>query len=305
MYFKKVKMGIINTVKYYFGRVYKKIFPGPSKDELIEKYISLGRIPWSEGYIQYKMDFIERTLGEENTIQNFTSSVLPKGFAIGIDERAVEYPWIFSNLSKNKTKILDAGSTFNYPEVINQQILKEKELTITTYFPEGNNFNNKRVSYVYADLRKLPFRDEWFDEIVCQSTLEHIDMDNSMYGYELKNIASGQQKSYEYMKVVSELCRILKSNGMLLLTFPFGKFENHGFFQQFDNEMIIRIKQFLGSKGGVETAFFQYLSDGWVFSSEEECKNALSYNPHTGMGKGDDGAAHSRAICCLKFIKGQ
>jgi ubiquinone/menaquinone biosynthesis C-methylase UbiE len=29
----------------------------------------------------------------------------------------------------------------------------------------------------YGDLRVLPFKDNYFDEIVCQSTLEHIDMD--------------------------------------------------------------------------------------------------------------------------------
>jgi hypothetical protein len=49
--------------------------------------------------------------------------------------------------------------------------------------------------------------------------------------------------------------------------------------------------------------FFEYLPNGWVVSSQEQYKSAESYNPHTGKGKKDDFAAHSRAICCIKFFK--
>lgn len=84
----------------------------------------------------------------------------------------------------------------------------------------------------------LPFKSELFDTIICQSTLEHIDMDNSIYGYDLERRDTMQEKSYSFLKGISELLRILKPEGMLCLTFPYGKFENHGFFQQFDSEMV-------------------------------------------------------------------
>jgi hypothetical protein len=123
-----------------------------------------------------------------------------------------------------------------------------------------------------------------------------------MYGYELGSPET-DSKSYEYLKVISELVRVLKSKGILLLTFPYGIFENHGFFQQFDEEMLRRITIDLGNKGDTEKYFFKYLKDGWVVCSQTDCNESKSYNPHTGIGKGTDGAAHSRSICCIKFIK--
>ena len=278
--------------------------PKLTNGELIKQYFRGGSIPWSKGYAEYKFDLIYNSIANQEVIEQFKNfNSIPAGFAKGVDERAVEYPWLFSQISIGKTKFLDAGSTFNFKEIIEAPALKEKEITIATFFPERNKFNEKRISYVYADLRELPFRNDWFDEIICQSTLEHIDMDNSMYGYEMKNAGGEKQKSYEYMKVIHELSRILKKDGILLLTFPYGKFENHGFFQQFDHEMISHIATYFNAHGKTELKFLKYLSDGWIISNQNDCEDAFSFNPHTQIGKGNDGAAHSRAICCVRFIK--
>jgi len=210
-----------------------------------------------------------------------------------------------SRLSKDKTTFLDAGSTFNFDFILNLPLIIQKDLTICTFSPEENNYNQKRISYVYADLRELPFKNEYFDEIVCQSTLEHINMDNSIYGY--KNTISGKDdsKSYEYLIAVKELMRVLKKGGLLIFSFPFGKFENHGFFQQFDDEMLGRLIELLEPVGTLKLDFMRYTPEGWIFTSREECKDIVSYNPHTGIGKGTDGAAHCRSICFIHFIKVQ
>jgi SAM-dependent methyltransferase len=196
---------------------------------------------------------------------------------------------------------LDAGSTFNFDFIVDHPIISQKQLTIFTYFPEENCFFKKRISYVFGDLRNICFKDSLFDEIVCQSTIEHIDMDNSIYGY------SGQQtighKSYEYLKAVAELIRALKPNGKLLLTFPFGKYEYHGFFQQFDEEMLQRILELFDGNGSYNLDFFKYEKEGWRFADRSELHAIQSYNPHTGIGKLDDGAAHCRSIACIEFIK--
>ena len=90
---------------------------------------------------------------------------------------------------------------------------------------------------------------------------------------------------------------------MLLLTFPYGKFENHGFFQQFDNEMLQKLLVLLNNLGKTEIDFFLYTVEGWTWSDEKKTSSTESYNPHTGKGKGNDGAAHCRGICCIKFLK--
>jgi ubiquinone/menaquinone biosynthesis C-methylase UbiE len=176
-------------------------------------------------------------------------------------------------------------------------------MTIYTYAPEVNNFNNKGISYIYGDLREVPFNDRWFDDIVCQSTLEHFDMDNSIYGYVEGSKKIFGEKSYDFMKAVVELERVLKNKGLLLITVPFGRYEHHGFFQQFDKEMIKRITSFLQTRGSLNNIYFKYIEQGWHLSNEEECESSYSFNPHTSVGKGNDGAAHCRAICCIRYIK--
>jgi hypothetical protein len=269
----------------------------------IKSYVENGQIPWSVGYPDFRREAIKKAILDLPLQASFAQNKLIPGFGYRLDERIVEYVWIFSNLLKGKTTFLDAGSTLNFKYLVEHPAIQEKDLFIYTYYPEEENFVSKRISYNFGDLRDLPYRDDFFEEIVCQSTIEHIDMDNSMYGYDLKSSAAVKEKNYEYIKVIDELVRVLKTKGQLLLTFPYGKFENHGFFQQFDNEMVDRILDRINNLGALHTDYYLYADNAWNFSSKEQAKDAESYNPHTGIGKKDDFAAHSRAICCIKFIK--
>jgi len=274
-----------------------------SPKQRINNYIENGRKPWSEGYEDYKWLQIETIINDSNLLDKFNINGCDDNFGIGIDERIVEYPWIILNLSDKNSKLLDAGSTFNFKTILNNKLIKKKEKTIITYFPESENFNELGVSYIYSDLREIPLKDNIFDEVVCQSTLEHIDMDNSIYGYNKIFNSSSSEKSFEYLKVISELIRVLKDNGTLLLTVPFGRFENHGFFQQFDKEMIDKIKYLLEKKGLITEQYYLYHIDGWKLCTQQTCMESKSHNPHTGEGRGNDNAAHCRSVCCIKFIK--
>lgn len=291
-------------------RVKQAVYPFYSLINVILKplkisyYIRGGRKPFGVGYKEYKWNKISELINDQKFLDLVKAKNLPDFIGKSIDERIIEYPWIFSNLSASKGTILDAGSTFNYKYILEHPLLQNKELTIYTYFPELYRAPGKRnIKYVYGDLRNIPFLEKSFDLIVCQSTLEHIDMDNSTYGYDISHNKVTELKSYEYLKVIHELERILKKGSTLLLTFPFGKFENHGFFQQFDGEMVGKMIDYLEKFGIVETDFMKYTSTGWRFSSRIECANCESYNPQTGKGRGADDAAHSRSVCLLKFIK--
>lgn len=265
-----------------------------------------GKKPWSYGYNDARWELIANSIRQPNLLDGFRTGNIPAGFGIGFDERVVEYPWIFSRLNQNgKTCLLDAGSTLNFEPLIHHNSIASKELTIYTYYPEPVNFVPERVSYLFGDLRRIPLRDEQFEEIICQSTIEHIDMDNSIYGYDMDRNQEVQQKSYEYLKVIDELLRLLKPGGRLLLTFPYGIFENHGFFQQFDAEMVERISQSMKLQGNLTQDYLLYAPTGWHFASVESCNKSTSYNPHTGKGKGHDGAAHCRCVCCITFIKNE
>lgn len=263
------------------------------KKSRIQGYLNTGRIPWSPGYLEYRDDLIEKII--EN-LPNHFNNWYPL-----IDERVVELPWVFKNLPSNVKRMLDAGSSLNHEHILKHNFFKGIDLTICTYYPEPYSKLDQRISYVFADLRELPFKDNWFDTIACVSTIEHIEMDNSIYGYESEVVA--REKAYTYLTAISEMVRVLADGGKLLLTFPFGKFENHGFFQQFDEDMVMKMLLLLNAKGTSIVSYFKYSSDGWNESSQEECRNVESYNPHTGVGEKEDGAAHSRAICCIHFTK--
>ncbi|MEZ4874059.1 MAG: class I SAM-dependent methyltransferase [Flavobacteriaceae bacterium] len=272
-------------------------------DAVLKSFVANGSIPWSPGYAFHKKQSIIHSISNSSLLEGIRNKQLPEGFGYRLDERVIEYAWIFANLTNTPQKMLDAGSTFNFNYLVKHPHISNKELTIFTYAPEEVAFYKNRISYVFGDLREMYFKDAYFDLVVSQSTIEHIDMDNSMYGYELEHNQQEDTKSYEYLKAISEMFRVLKSKGTLLLTFPFGAFEHHGFFQQFDQEMLSKITQFLEPNGTVETTFFTYEPQGWRFAQMEELDEVVSHNPHTGKGFGKDYAAHSRAVACIKFIK--
>lgn len=286
---------MLEKVKSYYYSFRKK--------QRIATYLKNGRIPWSEGYDDFKWNQIEKVLHDSSIKESFLSGNLPDNYGIGIDERIVEYPWIMTNIDPESKKVLDAGSILNHKTLLDVDLIRNKELTIVTLSPEQVNFNERGISYVYGDLRSLPFMDNFFEVIVCQSTIEHIDMDNSMYGYDGENKLLSGGKNYEYLKAVEELSRTIQNHGTILLTFPYGKFENHGFFQQLDMEMTERILKIFRQSGETKLDFFKYTTQGWQYGKQKECNDSISYNPHSGLGKNDDGAAHCRAICCIKFVK--
>jgi hypothetical protein len=293
-------------IKKVAKKIRAKLYPSKGKNNSVEENIQLyfknGRIPWSQGYSEYKYKFITETINSEKQLAFFKNRKLPQNFGLGIDERCVEYPWLFSKLSLNDQALLDAGSTFNFDFIVSHPLIKNKKLTIYTFFPEKDCFYKNCVNYVFGDLRDMYFKDESFHTVISHSTIEHIDMDNSIYGYNERHTAEGE-KSYDYLKAILEMIRVLKPGGKLMITFPFGKYEYHGFFQQFDREMLDKLLTLFTNKGTTGVDYFKYEKEGWRFAEQNELHVSESYNPHTGKGKYEDGAAHSRSIACIEFIK--
>jgi hypothetical protein len=98
-----------------------------------------------------------------------------------MDERCIEYPWFFANASSKAKEYLDAGLTLNNRHLLSWPFWKGKHLTILTLAPESSCQWKLGVSYQFADLRNITFRDKWLDEIACLSTLEHVSMDNFLF----------------------------------------------------------------------------------------------------------------------------
>lgn len=256
--------------------------------------------PWNRGYFEYKWSRIVQALYDKKTIDVFrTGDILPEHFGQRIDERIVEYPWVVAHMSKGSATLLDAGSALNFETILFYPSLKEKKITIVTLNPESNCFWNRGVSYLFDDLRNLPFKSESFDIITCISTLEHIGMDNTKV-YTTDSIYK-ENRSEDYLVALKELRRVLKTGGVLLLTVPFGTYNDFGWFQQFNQDMVSKMMSVFGADNGT-AAFYAYTNGGWQISNAEECSSAEYITADRAKVSLSLPAAAS-AVACLKLTK--
>jgi SAM-dependent methyltransferase len=252
--------------------------------------------PWTKGYIEYKFKEIARVLSSGE----FAPDKLAVGYGFRLDERIVEYPWFFSRLRAGPGLLLDAGSILNFDFLLEHPVMKNKCLHICTLAPEAECFWHKGISYLFDDLRQLPYRDNLFDWIVSLSTLEHVGMDNTLLY--TSDQARKESQTGDYLLAVAELKRVLKPGGILYVSVPFGRAKNHGWLQIFDqagiDEMIRTVNP---SDSRLE--YFLYHPDGWRRSTAQEAGNATFFDIHHSKDYDADYAASARAICCLELTK--
>lgn len=267
--------------------------------QLIEGYLEGGRVPWSQGYREYKWQVISSTLADPAVCRDFASEPLPDRYGKGLDERVVEYPWMFPLLLEGTGPILDGGSVLNFEPIVKHPLVDPARLTIAGLAIEKQCFYPEGASYQLCDLRDLPFRDDWFEVTLCISTLEHIGMNNEIYGHEDETGARSGTAEGGYLEAVKELVRVTRPDGTIAITVPVGKYEDHGFFHQFDRAMIDSLVSAMGNFGPVSERYFRYRPEGWTAATWSECEDSYSHNPQTGTGAGEDGAAHCRAVGCF------
>jgi len=263
-------------------------------------YVLRGRQPWRYGYTDYKGKQIALALANPDLLSTFKNNQsLPLQYSQRLDERLVEFPWIITHLPSTAGRVLDAGSTINFDYILNQSVWQKQDITIMTLAPEDKSFWQKRISYVYGDLRNVPFRENWFDTITCISTLEHVGMNNDIY---TADATFHEADTTSHLTVIDEFKRILKPGGKLYLTVPYGIFKLCGFQQVFNADMIQAIKTRFGGKTVQET-YFRYSADGWQMASATECDQSDYFDIHVTKQYAADYAAAARAVACLILEK--
>jgi SAM-dependent methyltransferase len=258
-----------------------------------------GRPPWSAGYYTAKKRAIETAIDQRAVMPG---KRLPAGFGVALDERVVEYSWVAGHLSAiatAKPRILDAGSILNHGYILDRAPFKDSDLTIMTLAPEKYCQWYDGISYVYGDLRETFFRDQTFDAVICISTIEHIGLDNTLL------YTSDQQRAERddtgFLAAAREFRRILKPRGTCYVSFPFGIRQNLGWYQVFDEPMVKQLVEAFGPSS-YQVEYFRYSERGWQRSDAEGVKDATVFDVHSGQGSGDDRAASSRAVACLRLV---
>ena len=252
--------------------------------------------PWAPGYYTTKKRAICAAI--DGQIME-CGDHLPPGFGFGVDERVVEYPWVFSQLPHRGAKMLDAGSSLNHDFLLNRLPLDRVQMTIMTLAPEKRCFWSRAVSYVYGDLRQPTLAERSFDIVVSISTIEHIGLNNTLFytGDPSKN----EEDALGFLPAVREFRRILKPGGVCLITVPYGRREVREWYQVFDAAMVREVvAAFQPAEAHID--YFGYSGDGWRRAKAEEVADAVFHDMTKSSRIAPDKAAAARAVACLKLL---
>lgn len=259
-------------------------------------YVLRGRKPWILGYYTAKKRAIEQAIDGKVF---FGKDVLPKGYGAKIDERVVEYPWVYSRLSDNPGVVLDAGSALNYKFLLERPPITNSNLTICTLAPEKRCYWEKSISYSFDDLRNNRFRDGVFDVVISISTIEHIGLDNTLLYTQDSTKQENDQLSC--LSAVREFKRILKPGGTCFITVPYGQAKNGGWYQVFDKSMVQSVLDAF-KPSQTEIAYFGYTEYGWSSVPASALASATFFDIHAQKHYDSDFAAGARGVACIRMV---
>jgi SAM-dependent methyltransferase len=173
----------------------------------------------------------------------------PNAPTVAMSERVIEIPWVLSRY-KGEQSVLDVGTSNAYTTYIRHlRARKPKQLRALDLVRV-----DRGIPCDQGDVRSMPYPDAEFDLVLCVSTLEHVGMDNSVYGAPSSG-AGGD------LAALREVCPVLKPRGRLLVTVPFGLRENHDWFHQYDD---LEWTALVAGSGLLETERQTYVYDeGW------------------------------------------
>ena len=135
--------------------------------------------------------------------------------------------------------------------------------------------------------------------MVCISTIEHIGMDNSLYTPDSRR---QENSPLSYLDAVRELKRILKKGGTLYLTVPYGRYQDHRWFQIFDEAMVERLKKEF-APAQISQIYFKYEDKQWNYSNRLSCQKSCFFDIHAEARIRDDRLAAAESVVCLEMIK--
>ena len=217
---------------------------------------------------------------------------LPAPCGRGLPERVVEL--LAARLSyRPGLRVLDVGHA--YIMECHRDLLRElpapRDLTGIDIAEPIFDAGALYTASVKGSVTDMEFPDASFDLVWCISALEHFGMDNSGY--------TGEFVVDERMadRALREMMRVLRPGGSLLLTLPFGRYENHGWFRNFDAAHLAALLAPVRAGATVHELYFRHTRrDGWSVADPAALRE---------VGYGDERNAGAAACVVATIVAGR
>ena len=199
---------------------------------------------------------------------------LPVPYGKGLPERVVELLLVKATYQP-RLKILDVGhaNAMACHLALIDSLTPPRDITGMDIAQPADETAAHYQRSVIGDMTACPFADGSFDLVWCISALEHIGMDNSAY---TKQFKVGQELM---AKAVGEMVRIVRPGGHILVTVPFGKHENHGWFLNFGHQDLEQLLDGVRAKCQVHELFYRHTyGQGWTEVSARELEHVGYYD---------------------------
>jgi ubiquinone/menaquinone biosynthesis C-methylase UbiE len=209
--------------------------------------------------------------------------IFPEYFAkepLAPTDRYLEYPFVMRNLPKPPVRVLDVGCAASFFPLLLASFGYEAYGMDIREYAIVNKVKFANFRFVKEDIRKTSFPDNYFDAITAISTVEHIGI-SGRYGADEAGEADRE--------ALQEMMRILKTNGVIILTVPFGKARVlKPYCRIYDAALLQQLVR--GLVVEKEEYYMQDASDDWCACSRDEAQSI-------------EAKIDRYAVCLLKLVK--
>lgn len=203
-------------------------------------------------------------------------------------ERVVEVPWLLSKVKSGTALDIGSAESSYCMDLFDQGVTR----LVLNDIRALHKFD-PRVECEVGDIRNMQ-PTELFDNVLCISTLEHIALE--AYGQQ-REVPREHSAYYPQREAFHHMMKFLKPDGQMILTLPYGKFEDFGWGLVYDAGMIAEIKYHYEV---VEETYYTLVNrhrDEWQKCSAGRC-------PQKGMDH-FNGNMRATSVCCLLLKKKQ
>jgi hypothetical protein len=213
-------------------------------------------------------------------------------YGLGNTERVIEIPWALSRYN-GEERVLEVGCSFA------SENLEYIEGLMALNIPELHGIDISSVEAPHfikktGDIRQSGYETNFFGLILCISTLEHVGKDNARHYKPVAELPLAREgHSQSDVQALVEMVRIVRPGGKVIVTVPYGRFVDYGWFTNYDSRAISSL---LGAipLAGINAEYFRHGTEGWMPCDPDEL---------TDVAYQDNGAPAAAGLACFEITK--